>query len=110
MPISVHGEAPSCRQVRQPRRQRGRQVAGSRGASKAEEVMAELWPAATAQGHGEENAGSSSGWTLAAAAPTIGASKKLKSIPPQLRHAFFRTCVWNDISGVGTSDTTCESI
>jgi hypothetical protein len=33
------------------------------------------------KGRGEENAGSSSDWTLAAAAPAVGASKKLKAFP-----------------------------
>jgi hypothetical protein len=77
MQISMRGLVQSPRQVRTPHHRRGRSVAGSRGASETEEAVPELWPAAIAQGHGRENAGSSSVWRLAAAARVVGATKTL---------------------------------
>jgi hypothetical protein len=58
MPISVRRGALSHRQARQPHRRPGKTVAGSRGASKSLEAMAELWPATKALGRGGENNGS----------------------------------------------------
>jgi hypothetical protein len=39
--------------------------------------MQEWWPVESFQGHGQENAGSSSGWTLAAATRAVEATKTL---------------------------------
>jgi hypothetical protein len=52
-------------------------MAGSREASEDEEVVPEWWPPAIAKGRGRENAGSSSGWTLAEATRVVGATRIL---------------------------------
>jgi hypothetical protein len=60
-------------------------VAGSRVASETEDAVPKLLPVAIDLGHGQENAGISSIWTLAAAARAVGATKTLGSISMKLQ-------------------------